>query len=82
MNDGNFFGSLREVVSLETTILWNSLLKEDITCSKKNQTTQFLTDKTYENLKNECTPISTEISKVSLGANSEEVAVYIAGYVQ
>ena len=56
------------------------MLKKDITCWNKSQITQFLTDEIYKNVKNELTPISTEISEALLCEDSEEVAVYIAGY--
>ena len=81
MNGGHFLVSLREVLSSEKTLLWNSLLKEDITCWDKVQTSQSLNEEVFENLKQALEPLSTEILEASLSDDSEEVAVYIAGYV-
>ena len=69
------------MLSSEKTLLWNSLLKEDITCWDKAQTSQSLNEEVFENLKRALEPLSTKISEASLSDDSEEVAVYIAGYV-
>ena len=81
MNGGHFLVSLREVLSSDKTLLWNSLLKEDITCWDKAQTSQSLNEEVFENLKRALEPLSTEISEASLSDDSEEVAVYIAAFV-
>ena len=81
MNGGNFLVSLREVLSSEKTLLWSSLLKEDITCWDEAQTSQSLDEESFENLKRALEPLATEISEASLCDDSEEVAVYIAGYI-
>ena len=81
MNGRNFLVSLREVLTSLKSYTVDFIVKKDITCWNKNQTTQFVTDETYENFKNKLTPILTEISDALLCENSEEVAVYIAGYV-
>ena len=73
--------SLREVLSSEKTLLWNSLLKEDITCWDEAQTSESLDKEPFENLKRALEPLSTEILEASLCDDSEEVAVYIAGYI-
>ena len=80
MNGEHFLVSLREVLSSKKTLLWNSLLKEDITSWDKAQTSQSLIE-VFENLKQALEPQSTEISEASLCDDSEEVAVYIASYV-
>ena len=81
MNGGNFLVSLREVYSSEKTLLCNTLLKEEISSWDKDLSTQPLSEELYEQLKIQLDLQSSDVADVSLTDDSEEVAVYIAGYV-
>ena len=81
MNGGNFLVSLREVLSVEKTLLWNTLLKKGINCWHDDQSTKSLSEETTQHFKTQPDLMSIDIYKASLSDNSKEVAVYIAGHV-
>ena len=81
MNGRNFLVSLREVLSAEKALLWNTRLKKGIHCWHDDQSTKSLSEETTQHLKTLLDLMSTEICEASLSDVSEEVAVYIAGYV-
>ena len=82
MSGGRFLVGLREVLNSEKIVLLKSLLKENI-CFWEGVRNNISNDNIYnmEAIKQHVTNMENEIQESVLSTESEEVAVYISGYI-
>ena len=83
MSGGRFLVRLREVLNSENIVLLKSLLKENICFWEEGVRNNISNDNIYnmEAIQQHVTNMENEIQESVLSTESEEVAVYISGYI-